>query len=114
MAPETLRRTRRASFDHYAPGSVLPILLSQPEIAEAIRDRQKKGDRRAGQLLVRSLAKQYALERSKAELLISMSSGASIAAAGYGAQAGADRDATVDLAMQFIFAGIRSFIEERS
>jgi AcrR family transcriptional regulator len=102
-----------ANFDHHAPGGVLPILLSQPEVAEAVRDRQKKGDRRAGQLLVRSIAKQYALERGKAELLISMSSGASIAAAGYGAQAGADRDATVDSAMQFIFAGIRSFIEER-
>ena len=99
-----------ANFDHHAPGSVLPILLSQPEVAREIRARQRKADRRAGQLLVKSIAKQYPLERSQAELLISMSSGASIAAAGYGARAGADREKTVEAAMQFIFAGIRSFI----
>ena len=103
-----------ANFDHHAPGSVLPILLSQPEVAEVVRVRQKKDDRKAGRLLVRSIAKRYALERSQAELLISMSSGASIAAAGYGARAGASRKSTVDAAMQFIFDGIRSFIDEKS
>jgi AcrR family transcriptional regulator len=101
-----------ANFDHHAPGSVLPILLSQPEVAGAIHDQKKKDDRRAGRLLVGSLAKKYPLGRSQAERLISMASGASIAAAGYGAQARGDREASVDAAMQFIFAGIRSFIKK--
>ncbi|MDG2051414.1 MAG: TetR/AcrR family transcriptional regulator [Myxococcota bacterium] len=98
----------QANFDHHAPGRVLPILLSQPEVAKTIQAEQKKEQRRTGQFLVRSVKKEYALERSQAELLLRMSSGASIGAAAYGARRSADRDATVEAAVRFILAGIRS------
>ena len=101
----------RANFDHHAPGRVLPILLSQPEVAKTIQSEQQKEQRQTGKFLVQSVAKEYALDRTQAELLLRMSSGASIGAAAFGARRGADRDATVEVAVRFILAGMRSSME---
>jgi len=97
-----------ANFDHHAPGRILPILLSQPEVAEAVRARQKRDQRRTRRFLVERFANEYALDPSQAELLIRLSSGASIGAAEHGGRTRADREATVDAAVRFILAGILS------
>ena len=101
----------QSNFDHHAAGRVLPILLSQPEVAKTIRTRQRKDQRRAGQFLAKSVADEFPLDPSQAELLLRMSAGASIGAAEYGGRRGADRDATVETAVRFILAGIRSSMQ---
>ena len=101
-----------ANFDHHAPGNILPILLSQPELAVATREQEKTENRRTARYLVQSITKSYPLTRSQAELLVSMSSGASIAAAGYCARSKAGREETIDAVMQYMVAGIRSFSED--
>ena len=100
-----------SNFDHHAPGRVLPILQSQPEVAEAIQARQKKEQRRTGRFLAESVADEYALEPAQAELLLRMASGASIGAAEYGGLRRADRQATVEAAVKFILAGMRASID---
>jgi hypothetical protein len=97
-----------ANFDHHGPGRVLPILRSQPEVAEAVRARERRDQRSTGRFLAESVANEYALDPSQAELLIRMSSGASIGAAEHGGRRGVDREATVDAAVRFILAGCLS------
>lgn len=101
----------QSNFDHHAPGRVLPILLSQPEVAKTVRAKQRKDQRRTGQFLAKSFGGEYALDPSQTELLIRMSSGASIGAAEYGGRRAADRDATVEAAVRFILAGVRSSVQ---
>lgn len=101
----------QSNFDHHAPGRVLPILLSQPEVAKTVRAKQRKDQRRTGRFLAKSVADEYALDPSQAELLLRMSSGASIGAAEYGERRAADRDATVEAAVRFILAGMRSSMQ---
>ena len=108
---EIVRVFVAANFDHHSPGNILPVLLSQPELADSIQPREKKDNRRTAKFLIDSLAESYPLTRQQAELLISISSGASIAAAGYCARSKANRNQTMDAVVQYIFAGIRSFAE---
>ena len=103
---EVVRIFVGSNFDHHAPGNILPILESQPEIAVAIRDRQEGYRKQVGAYLVASAAETYKLSRTQAELVVSMSSGASVAAAGYAARNNADREKTIDLAMTYIQAGL--------
>jgi hypothetical protein len=51
-------------------------------------------------------ATQYQLDQRQAQLVIRMSSGASIAAADLTAQAGLDKDETIELAVRYILSGI--------
>jgi len=74
----------------------------------------KKASRATAKFLIDSLAESYPLERAQAELLISVSSGASIAAAGYCARSKANREETIDSVVQYIFAGIRALIDTNS
>jgi hypothetical protein len=77
-----------SNFDHHAPGSILPILQSQPEIVEVIELHLKKDGQQAAEFVVQSTAKSFELTESEAELVASMSSGASIAAAQYAGRVG--------------------------
>ena len=97
-----------SNFDHHAPGNILPLLQSQPEIASAIRADQQRVGRRSASFLVQAAADHYHLTRAQAQLAVSMSSGASIAAAELAANANLDRSATIELAVQYILAGIES------
>ena len=97
-----------SNFDHHAPGNILPLLQSQPEIASAIRADQQRVGRRSASFLVQAAAEHYHLTRAQAQLAVSMSSGASIAAAELAANANLDRSATIELAVQYILAGIES------
>ncbi len=106
---DIVRISVEANFDHHAPGKILPVLLSQPDIAERVKEREKKDRRKSAKDLVQGMADSYSLTQRQAELLVSLSSGTSIAAAGYGARSRANREWTVDATVQFILAGLQSF-----
>lgn len=103
---DIVRISVTSNFDHQAPGNILPLLLSQPEIAHAIKDQEDKHRRRSARFLVDMAATQYQLDQRQAQLVIRMSSGASIAAADLTAQAGLDKDETIELAVRYILSGI--------
>jgi len=44
---DIVRISVTSNFDHQAPGNILPLLLSQPEIAHAIKDQEDKHRRRS-------------------------------------------------------------------
>lgn len=94
------------NFDHYAPGNILPLLLSQPELASAIKGEQQRVGRSNAKFLVRAAADHYQLDPQRAQLAVSMSSGASIAAAEFAAGAKLNRADTIDLAVTYILSGI--------
>ena len=85
---DVVRAYVTSNFDHHAPGSILPILQSQPEIVEVIELHLKKDGQQAAEFVVQSTAKSFELTKSEAELVASMSSGASIAAAQYAGRVG--------------------------
>ena len=104
---DIVRVSVTSNFEHYAPGNVLPLLLSQPEIAVAVRELREKQGQQVARFLVRAAARQYKLDKQYAQLMVTMSSGASIAASEFAANSGLDRDATIELAVTYIMAGIK-------
>jgi AcrR family transcriptional regulator len=103
---DIVRSSVASNFDHHAPGSILPVLLSQPDIAAAIASERKKHGRQNARFLVRAAADSYHFTKQQAQLAVSMSSGASIAAAELAATIGLDREETIELAVAYILAGI--------
>ena len=103
---DIVRISVTSNFEHHAPGNILPLLLSQQEIASAIRKDQDKHGRQNARFLVKAAAEQYQLNKRHAQLVVSMSSGASIAAAELAANAGLNRAETIEVAVAYIMAGI--------
>ncbi len=103
---DIVRISVTSNFDHHAPGRILPLLQSQPEIASSIKTEQQRVSRRNAKFLVQSAADQYQLSIKEAQLVVSMSSGASITAAELAANAKLDREETIELAVNYILAGI--------
>ena len=103
---DIVRISVASNFDHHAPGNILPLLQSQPEIASAISSDQQRIGRRNAKFLVQSAAERYHLTTAEAQLAVSMSSGASIAAAELAANANLDRTETIELAVNYILSGI--------
>jgi len=95
-----------SNFDHHAHGNILPILDSQPEIAGAIEQNRAEHSRQIGVFLVKRTARDFSLTKSQAELVVRMSSSASIAAAEYSALGKMGRKKAVDTALAYIMAGI--------
>ena len=94
------------NFDHYSPGNIMPILESQPEIASVIKDEAEENGRALARYLVSAAADTYKLGPRQAELLVKMSSGASIAAAEYASLGRMARKTAVDTALSYILAGL--------
>lgn len=103
---DIVRISVTSNFDHHAPGNILPLLQSQPEIASAIRADQQRIGRRNARFLVQSAADSYQLTTGQAQLAVSMSSGASIAAAELAANAKLNREDTIELAVKYILSGV--------
>ena len=95
-----------SNFDHYAPGNVIPILESQPEIATAIAERSARQGTKIARYLVRHTAEQFHLSRAQAEIVVRMSSGASIAAAQYAALGRIHRRKAMTTALAYVMAGV--------
>ena len=102
-----------SNFDHHTPGNILPILQSQPDIAQATKDDQAEQLGRTARFLVRATAKEYGLNREQAELAVSMSSGASIAAAAHAARGQVERERTIDTVLTYVLAGMAAIVKTK-
>ncbi|MEM9624092.1 MAG: TetR/AcrR family transcriptional regulator [Pseudomonadota bacterium] len=116
---EVVRIFVNSNFDHYAPGNIIPILDSQPEIASAIAASSAAHGDQIAQFLVSNAADKYQLPRIKSELVVSMSSGASIAAAQYVAdhlsgKRATRREQAVDTVVAYILAGLEHIAGQES
>ncbi|HIG69976.1 MAG TPA: TetR/AcrR family transcriptional regulator [Myxococcales bacterium] len=100
-----------ANFDHHARGNILPVLLSQPELAATIHEQEKRGNRQVAKFLVGGMADTYRLTRSEAEYLVSVASGTSIGAANFGRGVASRRAETIESTLRFIFAGIKNYVD---
>lgn len=109
---DVVRAYVTSNFDHHAPGSILPILQSQPEIVEVIELHLKKDGQQAAEFVVQSTAKSFKLTKSQAELVASMSSGASIAAAQYAGRVRVNREKTIDNVLAYVVAGISAIAKK--
>lgn len=69
------------------------------------------GQRAAG-FVVQSTAKSFKLTKSQADLVASMSSGASIVAAQYAGRVRVNREKTIDNAVVYVLAGISSIVKK--
>ena len=103
---ETVRAYITSNFDHQAPGSILPILQSQPDIVAVIDERLKRDGNQTANYVVQQTAASYKLTKPQAELLASMSSGASIAAAQYAARSRVNRKKTIEKVLKYVMAGL--------
>ena len=105
---EVVRVFINSNFDHFAPGNIMPILDRQPEIADAIRSARKEHGDNVARFLVSNTAESFSLSKKVAAQVISMSSGASIAAAEFASQTRIQRKKAVDIAFDFVMAGLNA------
>ncbi|MDG1441238.1 MAG: TetR/AcrR family transcriptional regulator [Pseudomonadales bacterium] len=103
---EVIRMFVANNFDHHAPGNIVPVLLSQPEIAAIVKPLRKEERVRTAHYLVENTAKTYELTIEQAQLAITMSSGASIAAAEWAVMNKLDRDHAIDMVVSYIKSGM--------
>jgi AcrR family transcriptional regulator len=111
---EVVRVFITSNFDHHTPGNILPILQSQPDIAAVIKSKQSRQQRQTATYLVENTARNYQMSKSEAELVVRMSSGASIAAASAGAKSAASREKTIDTVLAYVLAGINEIAKTDS
>ena len=109
---EVIRMFVANNFDHHAPGNILPVLLSQPEIADSIRELRMQQGMQTARYLVENTAKTYKLTVRQAQLAVTMSSGASIAAAEWVAMNTLDRKHAIDMALAYIKAGMEGLADD--
>ena len=103
---EVIRMFVANNFDHHAPGNIVHVLLSQPEIADIVKPLRKEERVQTARYLVENSAKTYKLSIEQAQLAITMSSGASIAAAELAAMNKLDRNHAIDMVVCYIKSGM--------
>lgn len=111
---EMVRAYITSNFDHHAPGSILPILQSQPDIVEVIQEQLQRDGNQTANFVVQQTAESFKLNKAQAELLASMSSGASIAAAQYASKARVNRKKTIESVLTYVMAGIDALTDAKS
>jgi AcrR family transcriptional regulator len=107
---EIVRMAVRSNFAHYAPGTVLPILITQPEIASVVENRLAQNSREAASFLIEKAADYYRLDEDTASLIVQLSSGAAWSAAKLAGKRGLGTDETVELTVNYIIAGIETLV----
>ena len=108
---EVVRIFIGSNFDHYSPGNIIPVLSSQPEIAAAIEKADNRHNQQIARYLVSSTAQNYKLDKKLAEQVVSMSSGASIAAAEYASKFPVNRKQAIENTLTYILAGLEKFAD---
>lgn len=103
---DVVRVSVRSNFEHNAPGTVLPMLITQPEIVSAIQDELKQNGRNAANFLIERTAEHYQLERDRARLIVQLSRGAAWAAAEWSCKQKKDQDEMIEMTVDYIIAGI--------
>ncbi|MDC0939875.1 TetR/AcrR family transcriptional regulator [Pseudomonadales bacterium] len=111
---EVIRVFIANNFDHHAPGNIVPVLMSQPELAANIKQLRKQQGKQTANYLVDNTAKNYKLTVEQAQLAITMSSGASVAAAEWVAMNQLDRERAIDMALAYIKSGMEGLGENSS
>lgn len=109
---EVIRLFIANNFDHHAPGNIVPVLMSQPELADNIKQLRKQQGKQTANYLVENTAKTYKLTVEQAQLAITMSSGASVAAAEWVAMNQLDRELAIDMALAYIKSGMEALSAE--
>ena len=109
---EVIRMFVANNFDHHAPGNIVPVLLSQPEIAAAIKPFRKQERVQTANYLVENTAKTYKLTIEQAQLAIALSSGGSMAAAEWVALNKLDRDHAIDMVVSYIKSGMEGLVDD--
>ena len=107
---EIVRMAVRSNFAHYAPGTVLPILITQPEIASVVQNRLAQNSHEAASFLIEKAAEHYRLDEDTARLIVQLSSGAAWSAAELAGRRGLSMDETVELTVNYIIAGIETLV----
>ena len=107
---EIVRMAVRSNFAHYAPGTVLPILITQPEIASVVQSRLLQNSRQAASYLIEKAAEHYRLDEDTARLIVQLSSGSAWSAAELAGRRGLSMDETVELTVNYIIAGIETLV----
>jgi len=107
---EIVRMAVRNNFAHYAPGTVLPILITQPEIASVVQKRLAQTSYEAASFLIEKAADYYRLDEDTASLIVQLSSGAAWSAAELAGKRGLGMDETVELTVNYIIAGIETLV----
>jgi len=110
-----IRAFIHSNFVDHASGKILAVLESQPEIASVIAERKEQHGLAIARFLIENTATTYKLTPTQANLVVSMSSGASKAAADYAARSGKLETPlqTVDQALTFVMAGIETIARQR-
>jgi AcrR family transcriptional regulator len=109
---DVIRAFIASNFEHHAPGNILPVLLSQPDIADSISDMRSEQRKRTATYLVKNSAKTYKLSIEQAQLAITMSSGASVAAAEWVLMSSLEKSQAIDMALSYIKAGMSGLATE--
>jgi AcrR family transcriptional regulator len=109
---DVIRAFIASNFEHHAPGNILPVLLSQPDIADSISDMRSEQRKRTATYLVKNSAKTYKLSIEQAQLAITMSSGASVAAAEWVVMSSLEKSQAIDMALSYIKAGMSGLATE--
>lgn len=103
---DIVRVSVRSNFEHNAPGTVLPMLITQPEIACVIQDELKRNSQNAADFLIELTAKHYELDLIRARLIVQLSRGAAWAAAEWSGKHKTDQDEMIEMTVDYIIAGI--------
>ena len=103
---DIVRVSVRSNFEHNAPGTVLPMLITQPEIACVIQDELKQNSKNAANFLIERTAKHYQLDTDRARLIVQLSRGAAWAAAEWSGKQTEDQSEMIEMTVDYIIAGI--------
>lgn len=109
---DIVRVSVRSNFEHNAPGTVLPVLITQPEIACVIQDELKRNGQYAADFLIERTAKHYKLDLDRARLIVQLSRGAAWAAAEWSGKQAKDQDEMIEMTVDYIIAGIEQLTKE--
>ncbi len=107
---DIVRVAVRSNFEHYAPGTALPILITQPEIASVVQNRLVQNSRQAAGYLIDKVSEHYSLDEDTARLIVQLSSGAAWSAAELAGKRGLSMEETIELTVNFIIAGIEALV----
>lgn len=96
------------NYDQCVEESVINLLLSEPDIAEAVQDEVAENREIREKMLVATIADELKVSKKKAAMLALMASSASLSAARFSHKYGIDRHESVEATINFVKAGFQA------
>ena len=96
------------NYDQCVEESVINLLLSEPDIAEAVQDEVAENREIREKMLVATIADELKVSKKKAAMLALMASSASLSAARFSHNYGIDRHESVEATINFVKAGFQA------